>query len=159
FPGDLASALARGDDVASHVVRVSRRATEEIAVRMPWTEGPCAVMLVRRPAERRAEAWWRALLVTLPVTLAAILVAVLAVGPIVTRIRRLTGAVEGRTPLREDVSKDELGELARAFAESRRALDARLAELEARDEALRKYVASTTHDVMLPVTVLAGHLT
>jgi len=158
FPMDLAATLDAGEKVASHRVHDGRRPMDEIAVRMTWRDGPCAVMLVRRPAERGSVAWTRALLVTVPVAAAASLVVLFAVGPLVGRIRKLTSAVEGRTTLAEDRSSDELGELSRAFAESRRALDARLRELELRDDALRTYVASTTHDVMLPITVLAGHL-
>lgn len=159
FPRALAVELAGGASVASHGLGRGYRSVEEIAVAMPWHEGPCAVLLVRRPAERRIAAWTRALLLTLPVCAGAVALALLVVGPVVRRIRRLTLGVEGRAPLPDDASRDELGELARAFGESRRALDARLADVTARDETLRRYVASTTHDVMLPVTVLAGHLT
>jgi signal transduction histidine kinase len=54
---------------------------------------------------------------------------------------------------------DELTELAEAFDESQRRIRAQMGELERREQALRDFVADTTHDVMLPLTVLQGYLT
>lgn len=151
----LASALRSGDDAASRVVGPTQRPMLAVAARMPWSTGRCAVVVVQRPypeGDRRG-VW----LTALAVAVAAIGVAVLAVGPIVRRIRKLTTAVAAGAAVPMD-GDDEVAELARAFAASRDENRARVAELVARDAALTRFVANTTHDVMLPLTVLVGHL-
>jgi signal transduction histidine kinase len=86
-----------------------------------------------------------------------------ASGPVVRRIRALAGHVrrsaEGRyeTPV-PVTGSDEVAELAQAFNEAGREVRAHLSEVEEREAALRSFVANTTHDVMLPLTVLQGHL-
>ena len=45
FPPELAQQLAAGRDIASHRAPSERRT--QVAVRMPWGEGPCAVVLMR----------------------------------------------------------------------------------------------------------------
>ncbi len=162
FDPELARRLSAGADVASRTVRGPRGPVERIAARMPWHTGPCAVLLAQRPAPRRFVLTLATLLPTLGVSTAAVLLAVLAAGPIVGRIRLLTAAVRRTTapdaPAVEMGGHDEIAELARAFEQSRRALGQRMNELEARDAALNDYLANTTHDVMIPLTVLQGHL-
>ncbi len=130
-----------------------------LAVRMPWEEGPCAVLLVRPPHEPEGT-FRRALVPTLFVSLGSILLAVFVAGPMVRRIRRLIGAIREGRPVPEALLRgaDELTELSRAFEDRRRTLEERLARIEAQEEALRRFVANTAHDVMTPVTVLQGHL-
>jgi signal transduction histidine kinase len=94
------------------------------------------------------------------VVLAAVL---LAAGPVVRRIRLLTEAVRqsaGDAYARPIASfgRDEIGELARAFDSAGREIRKQLEEKERREQALRDFLANTTHDVMLPLTVLQGHL-
>jgi signal transduction histidine kinase len=48
--------------------------------------------------------------------------------------------------------------VARALDADRDRIQAQVRELEQRDAALVAYIANTTHDVMLPLTVLQGHL-
>ncbi|MBZ5713649.1 HAMP domain-containing histidine kinase [Nannocystis pusilla] len=87
----------------------------------------------------------------------------LALGPIVGRIRRLTEAVRRSasasyaSPVPVD-GDDEIGELARAFDAAGREVRAQLAAKDRRELALREFLANTTHDVMIPLTVLQGHL-
>jgi signal transduction histidine kinase len=151
----IARELRAGTSTASSVVGLGRRARLVVATRMPWATGPCAVVVVRRPREGGdVRGVW---LTAIAVAIAAIGVAVLAVGPLVRRIRKLTNAVASGQAVPTD-GHDEITELARAFAGSRAEIRARLAELEARDVALTRFVANTTHDVMLPLTVLVGHL-
>jgi signal transduction histidine kinase len=82
---------------------------------------------------------------------------------VIARIRRLTQAVH-RSALShyaEDVAltgSDEVAELARAFDAAAREVRAELAEKDRREQALRDFLANTTHDVMIPLTVLQGHL-
>jgi signal transduction histidine kinase len=53
---------------------------------------------------------------------------------------------------------DELAELARAFNEAGEEVRAHVTVVERRERTLRDFVANTTHDVMLPLSVLLGHL-
>ncbi len=126
-----------------------------VATRTPWGRGRCAfVVAARRDPRRGRPLLWAS---ALGIALVAVAIGGLTVGPIVRRIRALTAAVAAEAPLPEG-GRDEIGELARAFAARREELRRRLAELEARDAALQRFVANTTHDVMLPLTVLHGHL-
>ncbi|MEM9067576.1 MAG: HAMP domain-containing sensor histidine kinase [Myxococcota bacterium] len=126
-----------------------------VAVRVN-DDGPCAVMMVRRPVDRLSTPRWPAVVVAA----LAVLIAALAAGPLVRRIRRLTAAVRAsqEEELRSLVGNDEIGALAEAFSEDRRRLQEQMAALRQRDETLTAFVANTTHDVMIPLTVLQGHL-
>jgi len=53
---------------------------------------------------------------------------------------------------------DEVTELARAFNEAGAKVRAHVAALEGRERTLREFLSNTTHDVMIPLTVLQGHL-
>jgi signal transduction histidine kinase len=134
-----------------------------IAARMPWTEGPCVVLTVFRPAPPAFEAS-PSLLVSALALCAGFLAAVwVASGPVVRRIRLLAGDVRQSAAARyatpvEVAGTDEVAELARAFNEAGREVRAHLSEVEDREATLRTFVANTTHDVMLPLTVLQGHL-
>lgn len=111
--------------------------------------------------QERDTAWWW---LSYALTGAFVIVALVAAAPIVARIRQLTeevsgSAAEGYTIAVQAKGRDEIGKLARAFndagANVRKQLE-RTAESEA---GLRSFVANTTHDVMIPLTVLQGHLT
>ncbi len=120
-------------------------------------DGPCAILVVQRPARFLRVPMWPALLIVA----LAVLIAVLAAGPLVRRIRKLTDEVHraGETgKLAVDQRGDELGELSRALSGDREKLREQMAALRARDESLTAFVANTTHDVMIPLTVLQGHL-
>lgn len=85
----------------------------------------------------------------------------LAVGPV--RVRRLADEVRAsaasmyRDPVRAD-ARDEVGDLARAFNEAGATVCAHVHEVQAREQTLRQFVADTTHDVAMPLTVVQGHL-
>lgn len=97
--------------------------------------------------------------------LALLLTGLLISVPIVWRVRRLTTAVE-KAPGSDWVihderllgSKDELGELARAFDATGRRVATTIDELEQRDKALKEYISNTTHDLAIPLTVLQHRL-
>ncbi len=159
FPKDLAARLNSGEDMA--IARGASRRRALIALRMPWNEGPCAVVLARA---RSPLPWFSAavLLPALLVSLGVVLISLLAAGPIVRRIRQLTGAVEeierGANVSIATNGKDEIADLGRAFEKSRTTIQEQIRSLEEREAALRNYIANTTHDVMLPLSVLQGHL-
>jgi signal transduction histidine kinase len=161
LPAAASAALARADAVP----RSPGLLGDEVAVlaRLPWREGPCAVVL----ATGTTDPSWGAILpdsyLWLLPTLGVFAATLAAAGPLVRRIRLLTAAV-ARSAARAYADPvdlggaDELADLARAFdaagAEVRRRLD----ERDAREQALRQFLANTTHDVMLPLTALQGHL-
>jgi len=96
------------------------------------------------------------------VALVVILVALFAAGPIVRRVRQLTESVRklgsgSEEPIHVE-GNDEIAELGTAFEQSRQTIQAQLTSLRERESALRNYIANTTHDVMLPLSVLQGHL-
>jgi signal transduction histidine kinase len=87
----------------------------------------------------------------------------IASGPLVRRVRALTAAVRRSADARYEVlvpetGRDEITDLARAFNEAGAAVRGHLATLERRDRTLREFLSNTTHDVMIPLTVLQGHL-
>ncbi|MEM1417257.1 MAG: HAMP domain-containing protein, partial [Myxococcota bacterium] len=158
FPDVLRASLAeRGQ---AHALVTGSEGRRRVLAFRAAPEGPCAIIYVE--ARAPGAGVMVALVPTVLVSAFVIAVAFFAAGPIVRRIRRLTAEVRaargGERPLRPDARGDEIGELSRAFAEDRAALAARMEELERRDEALTAYIANTTHDVMLPLTVLQGHL-
>jgi signal transduction histidine kinase len=102
------------------------------------------------------------LMPALLVALVVIMVALFAAGPLVRRVRQLTESVrrlgsDAESPIEID-GNDEIAELGAAFEQSRQTIQAQLASLRDREAALRNYIANTTHDVMLPLSVLQGHL-
>jgi len=81
----------------------------------------------------------------------------------VRRIRRLAADVRRVATERyvEPVivrGAGEIAQLATAFNDAGAEVRSHLESLEERDRTLRAFVANTTHDVMLPLTVLQGHL-
>lgn len=85
-----------------------------------------------------------------------VLVGLLISAPLVYRLRRLNDAVRAASTSRftnpERRARDEISELATTFG-------ATLESLHARDAALKEYVANTTHDLAIPLTVLQHKLT
>lgn len=164
FPPELRAELAAGAEFASTSWDPPNRKGLAVGVRMPWNDGPCAIVLARRPSVGPPDTVRD--LVAGSAALCAILVAAvfLAAGPIVERVRRLTSQVResaaSRYATRADVrGSDEVTELATAFNTAASEVQSNLAGLEAREKALREFIENTTHDVMLPLTVLQGHLT
>ena len=164
LPQALVQAMAKSDLAEPQFFWPTRSVV--LLVRMPWSAGPCTYVYARGTTDPTWGAilpenpWW-----LLPVfaVIAAVLV---AVGPVIARIRRLTEAVRrsAANGYSIDVAQssagagDEIGELAAAFDGASREVREALAEKEAREKALRDFVANTTHDVMLPLSVLQGHL-
>jgi len=124
-------------------------------------QGQCAYLLARippRPAELRDQL--QALLLVVVSVLGA---AWFAAGPVIGRLRRLGDAVRQSaashyaTPV-STAGRDEVSALASAFNEAGQEVRSHLIDLQAREQALREFVANTTHDVATPLTVLQGHL-
>ena len=135
----------------------------EFATFTSGDDGPCAVVLVTgwlREPPGGSNWWW----LSYGLTAALLAVVLLAAGPIVRRIRRLTQDVRNTAqqgyaiPIPVD-GKDEIAKLALAFNEAGSEIRQRIEAVAQRETALREFVANTTHDVMIPLTVLQGHLT
>ncbi|MCB9600056.1 MAG: HAMP domain-containing histidine kinase [Sandaracinus sp.] len=156
----LRRALEAGDDVAWGPVPGTRPRDQLLVVARVADEGPCTFVATARPFEGPGLAF--TLAPALAVSVFTVLLAVLAAGPLVRRVRRLTDAVR-RARAGEGVTipvdgEDELTELQRAIAADRSELAAKVDALRRRDEALTSFVSNTTHDVMIPLTVLQNHL-
>ncbi|HNH45685.1 MAG TPA: HAMP domain-containing sensor histidine kinase [Myxococcota bacterium] len=138
----------------------------EVAVwqRTGWEPGPCAVVVLGGSTVRgflgavlpRTEVW------LLPLVLTTLTVG-LALGPVAARLRRLeaavrAGAARGYLELEEDRGGDEIGALSQAFVAAGATIRAEMQAREAREQALREFVANTSHDLLVPLTVLQGHL-
>lgn len=121
----------------------------------------CAVGLARmlpRPGQLRDQ------LVAVALVVLSVLGGVwIAAGPVISRMRRLADEVRESAasayerPVRTD-DDDEVGSLARAFNDAGATVRAHLLETQAREETIRQFVANTTHDVAIPMSVLQGHL-
>jgi signal transduction histidine kinase len=174
YDAELRAAHAGAPVLPAEVVAEARRVGStarrvdgglEVVVRAREA-GACAYVLARRGAE--APGPGAGLHGPVPgvavVSCALLLLVVLAaLGPIVRRIRRLRDEVRataaaGYSQAMTVRGDDELGELAAAFEASRRQLAHHLEAQAGRERALREFLANTTHDVMVPLTVLQGHL-
>ena len=163
FPLALRQALEAGQERADDVLHGPRARIVRVAARMPWGEGPCAIVLASRPINApiwlSRNQWISACALALGLAAAVFL----AAGPIASRVRKLTAEVqrsadEGYQPEVAVSGRDEIAQLARAFNEAREKIRDQLAAVEDRERALRDFVANTAHDVMIPMTVLKGHL-
>jgi signal transduction histidine kinase len=163
IPAALVGAMKDGAGDAGEPFAAGGVAGRQLVVRMPWTGTPCDFVLARRidpaPGDLAAFPVWAAA----AVVAAMLAVVLLAAGPVVRRIRKLTADV--RTSAEEKYATpvpagggDEIAELAAAFNDAGREVRVHLDAAAAREEALRAFVANTTHDVMTPLTVLQGHL-
>lgn len=164
FPSELRAALEDGAEQASIDWTLPNRSGIAVAVRMPWTDGPCAVVLVRRAVVGPQGAVRDLVIGSAALCLVLMGAVFLAAGPIVERVRRLTSQVRDSAAAKyatqvEVGGDDEVTELAAAFNTAASEVKLNLDGLEARESALRRFVENTTHDVMLPLTVLQGHLT
>ena len=134
---------------------------ERLLVKMPWS-GPCAYVLAEHDT-RRGELPLPPPEMLLAPVFAVLLGLFISMGPPVRRLRRLTREVhyaaqaKGRVALSSD-GGDEIAELARAFSDAHNALQTEKELQEQREVALRNFLANTTHDVMVPLTALQGHL-
>ena len=127
--------------------------------------GPCAYLLIRRVMAPPAPTSGPPVFLFGPIVCSLLVLAVVLIllGPIVRRISRLRDEVRtaAAAGYRADITvrgDDELADLAAAFASSSRQIVGHLADQERRERTLREFLANTTHDVMLPLTVLQGHL-
>ncbi|HWL87071.1 MAG TPA: HAMP domain-containing protein, partial [Polyangiaceae bacterium] len=160
IPKELVDAI-RTRDVATSPFGF-RSSTVEVLVALSGRTGPCAYVLARGTTNPEWGIFPESNLWVLP-TIAVFAAMLLVLGPVVRRIQKLTLAVrrsansEYASAIVED-GRDEIAELARAFNAAGREIRLQLAEKDKRERTLRDFLANTTHDVMIPLTVLQGHL-
>ncbi len=166
FPAALRADLESGDALADLPWTVPAGQGVQVGVRYDGDEGdsPCAFLLVRRADRAPPGALGDALLWSLAALAGGLVLAVLAAaGPVVRRIRRLEGevrraAADGYATPVDGAGGDEVADLARAFNAAGGEIRERIRLLEERERTLREFVTHTNHDVMVPLTVLQGHL-
>ncbi|MCB9831514.1 MAG: HAMP domain-containing histidine kinase [Planctomycetes bacterium] len=165
IPSRLRLQLENGAAMATEPFEVegdARRHTMAL-IRTPWPDDPCAFLLVKHSAPDPGDRDGERIRIVGGATLALLLAAMLACYPVIRRIRFLAREVsrsadEGYGGEIRLGGRDEVAVLARAFNEAASSIRGHLAEVAAREHGLREFVANTTHDVMLPITVLQGHL-
>jgi len=160
-------AKMEADDLVSEIFSSAEGdPVRQFLVRMPWKDGPCAFILINRyvpPFPGRDRRLFLPIQFWLLPMLSVLVALFLSVGPIVSRVRRLTREVKASKDARYEPKisvkgRDEIAELARAFEEAGQEVRAQIAKQEQRERTLRNFLENTTHDVMIPITVLQGHL-
>lgn len=156
LPAEVAAVLPERGHAALHASPFT--ADVGVVTRTGW-DGPCAVAVVRGST---VPGFLGSVLPASPLWVGpAFLVATvmwLAVGPPVRRLRTLTRRVEERRGPYTLAGDDEIAELSRAFDDAAGALRAEAEARSERELALREFIANTSHDVRIPLTVLRGHL-
>lgn len=153
---ELISRLRPGLTSAHRTVDDEHGRAEETLVRTA-SSGPCAIVLAHRHAPMMR--MWS--LFAAPLTVVAVVVAamLIALGPLVQRMRALAEAVSAQEHERfAELTRghDEIADVARAFAAAQVEIRAQVTQKEQRAQALRMFLENTTHDVMTPLSVLLG---
>lgn len=163
FPVGLRRTLEAGANRADETFREDGRSGIRVAARMAWGDGPCAVVMAVRPGTGPRWLTRNQLITAGALALGLALAVFVAAGPVVGRVRALQAEV--RRSARERYARpvtvrggDEIAQLAREFNEAGEEVRRQFRAVEDRERALREFVANTTHDVMIPMTVLKGHL-
>jgi signal transduction histidine kinase len=148
------------------LARAAAGRVDDVLLAMPWAEGPCALVLVRRPLpplDGVLRAFVPAVELWVPATAVLVFGLLIAMGPVVRRLRSLRAKVleSAKAGYQAEIGvggADEIGDLARAFEEAGREVRAQMEAQQRRERTLRDFLENTTHDVMIPLTVLQGHL-
>ncbi len=163
FSAELRRQLEGGATQADERIEEGERRSIRVALRMPWGTGPAAIVTAVRPVEGPPGLTRNQLITASALALVLALTLFIAVGPIVQRVRRLTLEVRDSAKSRyatgvSVTGSDEISELAREFNDARGEVQRQFRAVEGRERALREFIANTTHDIMIPMTVLKGHL-
>lgn len=124
-------------------------------------DGPCAFVVARVNPNFGA---LRDQAVALGLVVFSVLAAAwFTAGPLIARLRRLQDSVQRSAASHYAVpvvveGHDEVATLAGAFNDAGLQVRTHVMEVQAREASLRDFVANTTHDVAIPLTVLQGHL-
>ncbi len=159
FPEAAKTRLRRGD--------ASANGREEGgffgAVATPWPGGVCTYALAVMPTPPPLAAFTSLIMGALLLIGAPAIALWFALTKPVARLRALAADVRTAASKNYETSvpvqgEDEIAELGHAFNEASSVVRAHVAEVERREKALRDFVAHTTHDVALPLSVLLSHV-
>lgn len=163
FPATLRRALEGGAERASEAFQERGRSGVRVAVRDASGGGPEGYVMAERTGAGPSWILRNQLLTACALALALALAACVAVGPLVQRVKRLQREVSASltngyaTPVAE-TGNDELTMFAREFNRARDTAHRQVKAVRESERALRAFVANTSHDMMIPMTVLQGHL-
>jgi HAMP domain-containing protein len=134
------------------------------AVATPWPGGACNYALAILPAPPPLARFTSLIMSALLLIGTPAIALWFALTKPVARLRALAADVRGAAFRHYETSvpvqgQDEIAELGHAFNEASAVVRAHLAEVERREKAVRDFVAHTTHDVALPLSVLLSHVT
>ncbi len=135
----------------------------EILLTVPGDAQPVSYLLFRKAGGQLPSASTELLWASMVLCGVLLLAVLVAAGPIVGRIRRLGQQVKDSAATRYASSVpveggDEIADLANAFNDAGADIRLHLQTIEHREQTLRKFVRNTTHDVMIPLTVLQGDI-
>ena len=133
------------------------------AVATSWTGGPCTYALAIMPTPPPLAAFTSLIVGALLLIGFPAIALWFSLTQPVARLRALAAGVREAAAKHYETSiavtgKDEIAELGHAFNEASSVVRAHVAEVERREKALRDFVAHTTHDVALPLSVLLSHV-
>lgn len=133
------------------------------AVATAWPAGVCAYGLAVMPTPPPLAAFSSLIFGALLLIVAPALALWFALAKPVARIRALAEGVRAAAARHYETSvtvtgHDEIAELGHAFNDASAVVRAHVADVERREKALRDFVAHTTHDVALPLSVLLSHV-
>lgn len=161
FPNELRVAMRQSSRPAVSSYDSERGTGLQVAVSTGWTGSVCMYFLGRMeppPNQMRQRA-----LAFLGLFAITFLAAWATSVPLNWRIRRLAKDAResvdgGFTAIAPDQQQDELSSLTFVLNDSSQALHERRARIDDLDEALRRFVQATEHDVAYPLALLEGHL-
>lgn len=162
LPEDVRKGLLAGDRYTAAEVESDGQRVRVVALPIGEATGTCAYVAQFRDVLVDSTQAGRTVTTAVSAGLMAAMLALFAATPLVRRVRLLSDLI-GRSADSPDQKialkgKDELAELSQVFEANRVQIREQVAELEARDEALRTHIADTSHDVLTPLSVLQGHL-
>lgn len=134
------------------------------AVATSWVGGPCTYALAIMPTPPPLASFTMLIVGALLLIGFPAIALWFALSQPVARIRALAASVRETAARHYETSvpvsgQDEIAELGHAFNEASTVVRAHVAEVERREKSLRDFVAHTTHDVALPLSVLLSHVT
>jgi len=133
------------------------------AVATPWAGGACTYARAIMPTPPQLAAFTSLIVGALLLIGFPAIALWFALAQPVARIRALAGGVREAAARHYETSipvtgRDEIAELGHAFNDASAVVRTHVAEVERREKALRDFVAHTTHDVALPLSVLLSHV-
>jgi signal transduction histidine kinase len=163
FPEDLKRVMRRSPPqrIASGSYPSGQGSGLQAAILTNWSPGPCAVLLFRQPPPPGR--FWTNVLFFGGLYALAFLVALAAVAPVTRRVRRLsrearTSARNGYADMVTVSGTDEISSLGAVFNDAATDIRQRVVDARDREEALRRYVETTTEDIVPPLGALSARL-